>query len=960
MNPVQSQGFDAIKTHKYNLIFGEKYCIEEGALLYVDGGLKRFRRLRPSTDPGFHPFEHEILSWDGSRSVVAKTSHFLNETSRQALRLQFNNGNHITVSPWHPLWCAYRKEDGTAFTGFVKAEDIAGIVSNGRQVYVPLLRYPQFVTSRYLKVEGVCLDEGTGYLLGALCGDGTLSGAAKGGMLQFTNADAECVDRVRHELAAIGCELRAGKRKYSFSICNAADLKALLCQLGMATLSKFKRIPDQIIESPAPVIRSFLRGLFDTDGTVDKKVGCVAHATASEGLSKDVQDCLQALGIFSVRRFSPNKKAGCWKTYCMGEEGRKFIDQIGFEIKRKSDHGVSSVAFVNRKAYGYPEFIRDAMKALKPGTACLGVRPNHRKPFKVKKIVSTRRFKGTVTWNVSGHIRGEDFCRTFGSRGEAKQFALEMQARRSKVRGHTRAWHNKRKSFLHCGNVPSPGTLNRFKQICGTSESLDALTFTDRWVLVESASPTEATLCDLTVPKTDSFIANGIVNHNSAKSYLGLLALVDHCRENRNARGLIIVPTGRQAEEGGVWHKLNTDIRDDYERNGNALFTEPRSNRYKDIYIWISNKFGGWSRVILVSMPYEGFVAPRVKGIEPSFILVDEAQVLESDTYFKHLVQQLGRDRHIAHKAVVYTCNPAGPSHWLYNRFFVMPVDEKTGKWNDSYYVLHLPIADNKHNLPEGYLETVMDCCKGDDTEYRRMILGEWVEAPVGDGLFRNDYNENLHVKGDAIHNVGLLPIPGIPIDTGWDLGAAHSSVTFEQFIPVKDRLIWLVFDECVFIDRYIAYPKLVPIVMERVAYWRARQAHEFRVNYISDDSAFNQYRAATGSFDVKDIEDLSKGVIKMVAAPKGAYSVETRVRLCREGLTNVDLQVSATCLKTREMFRKLEEDPNNRLRPRAKSRFGHAFDSLTYARIYYAARGRGTVRPQIGEVAIPRVYTAG
>src|ERR1044072_8331098 len=36
----------------------------------------------------------------------------------------------------------------------------------------------------------------------------------------------------------------------------------------------------------------------------------------------------------------------------------------------------------------------------------------------------------------------------------------------------------------------------------------------------------------------------------SGKTVVGCHALVHHCRENYNARGLVIVPTGRQGEEG--------------------------------------------------------------------------------------------------------------------------------------------------------------------------------------------------------------------------------------------------------------------------------------------------------------------------------------------------------------------------------------------------------------------------
>src|SRR6266550_128369 len=446
----------------------------------------------------------------------------------------------------------------------------------------------------------------------------------------------------------------------------------------------------------------------------------------------------------------------------------------------------------------------------------------------------------------------------------------------------------------------------------------------------------------------------------SAKSYLGILAMVDHCRENFNARALVIVPTGRQGEEGGCWHKLNTEVRGDYERNGGTIFTDPRQNKYKDTYIWISNKFGGWSRVVLISMPYEGFVAPRVKGIEPSFILVDEAQTLDTDTYFKHLVQQLGLDRRIKHKAIVYTANPAGPSHWLYDRFFVKPVDEATGKWNDNYYVLHLPRSDNERYVPDGYVDTLLDCTKGDETEHRRMVIGEWVDAPSGDSLFRNDYNELIHVKGDAVKGEGLLPWPGQPLLVlGYDLGQAHSSVTLEQYIPFKDKIHWLILDELVFVDAYMPYSRLVPKILELMKYWSERMKYEFQFQHISDDSAFNQFRAKDGSVDVKDVEELSGGKIRMVPAPKGKFSIDTRVRLTREKLQNVELLVSATCTKTRESMLKLECDPNNPLRPKPKSRFGHPFASMSYPFIYYAGRGQTSMRPRIGEVSSPSVYAA-
>ena len=63
---------------------------------------------------------------------------------------------------------------------------------------------------------------------------------------------------------------------------------------------------------------------------------------------------------------------------------------------------------------------------------------------------------------------------------------------------------------------------------------------------------------------------------------------------------------------------------------------------------------------------------------------------------------------------------------------------------------------------------------------------------------------------------------------------------------------------------------------------------HKFKYIHISDNSAFNQFRAKTGSYDVKDIEEISRDKaetfeldpIRMRPAPKFNGSVESRVRI--------------------------------------------------------------------------------
>lgn len=454
----------------------------------------------------------------------------------------------------------------------------------------------------------------------------------------------------------------------------------------------------------------------------------------------------------------------------------------------------------------------------------------------------------------------------------------------------------------------------------------------------------------------------------SGKTVGGVHALIEHCRENFNARAIIIVLTGRQGEEGGVWHKLNHTALPEWRDGCGIAFTEPKTNKYKDLFIWISNRYGSWSKVVMLSMPFEGFVADRIKGMEPTFILVDEAQTLQSDTYFSSIVQQLGRDVKIKHQPIVYCCNPDGPSHWLYKRFFIYPVDDKTGKWNKDYFVKAVPLSDNARHVPEAYIRRLIETTRNNDTEYRRMVLGEWVDAPEGDAIFREDFNETLHMRGNFIKNEGILPVKGIPIVGSWDLGAAHSSIHFQQCVATKDKMFWPVFDELNYVDQYMPYWRLVPKLIQRMQYWCERIGTPFQFMHISDDSAFNQFRATTGSFDHLDVRNLSRDyvmknnledrfVINMLAAPKGAHSVETRVRAEKERLQQGERLVSAMCYKTKEMYLRLEEDKDNRMKPK-RSRFLHPFDSVTYAPHFFNSRGR-VPRLEVGEVQ-PQTYKIG
>lgn len=475
----------------------------------------------------------------------------------------------------------------------------------------------------------------------------------------------------------------------------------------------------------------------------------------------------------------------------------------------------------------------------------------------------------------------------------------------------------------------------------------------------------------------------------TGKTFGAIHDLVEHCYLNATL-GFIVVKEVGQATDGGAWSKLMHHVLPAWrygnaDREGNrideGIGLEYGADGYdessmldvqtKKPNVWIRTFTGGWSRIMLFSLPVSRQVKSKIKGKEPSFIVVDEAQTLEDGDYFKMIVQQLGRRGGLKGKQkIIFCANPDGPSHWLYKKFFIDPVDERTGKWNPLFAEFHVPIQENIHNLPDGYYETyLVSATKGDAIEEARMLRGEWIDKPSGNALFKDDFSEQLHIFGDAVKGRGIMPVKGVPIIVSYDPGGAHTSIHMVQVVATKDKINKLIIDEMDYVGRYKPYLKLVPEIIKRMQRWEVVTGRAEHWIHVADDSAFNQYRASEGSFDCWDIEKISKEyvakhnlperfIIKLRACPKGPKSREARVRLMRDGLQLEEVKISASCPSTKEMLLNIESDPENAMAPKKGTVFTHKFDSATYG-FFWATVGRGRFQVQTGDVQ-PRAYRAG
>ncbi len=435
--------------------------------------------------------------------------------------------------------------------------------------------------------------------------------------------------------------------------------------------------------------------------------------------------------------------------------------------------------------------------------------------------------------------------------------------------------------------------------------------------------------------------------------------LVRHAYENDNALVLVVSPSMRAVNEG-IWHDLETLILPQW-RDGIGLeYTIAKLDpNTKDRHRWIRNRHGGWSKLLMMSVPYAAQVKQRFYGPAPSMVYVDELTNCEGREYWTYPSAQLGRRRGIAGpQQFCASCNPAGPSHWVYQVFFVECVDHETGRHNPRFSVHHVPFSENEHRLPPGYKQQLMDSFKGDPTELQRMLNGEWVDRPTGDGLFKEFYIPALHLKGDFVKGIGLRPKAGYPIHIGYDLGQIWNSITFEQCVTTKNGPVWLIFDEVDHLGEKVLYKKMAWEVIDRMRFWKRQMEYDFKFQHVSDDSAVNQFRpGGDGSYDALDFErefnkvaaEMGQKSIKILGCPKGDGSVAARIRLFQSKLYQEEVVMSAMCRNAVNMVLTLEADKENPEKPK-RGKYLHKFDSMTYP-MFKLELGGGTAA-SVGRVA--------
>lgn len=203
-------------------------------------------------------------------------------------------------------------------------------------------------------------------------------------------------------------------------------------------------------------------------------------------------------------------------------------------------------------------------------------------------------------------------------------------------------------------------------------------------------------------------------------------------------------------------------------------------------------------------IPTAQFRATRLRGYECSLLIFVEAdQLTDQDLKFgEACLRWKGADPKtcdskgfIKDMSICLDTNPPGCGHWIseLERKKCADTDpERRKKWNQPGRVdcgpdltfWHISTAENKHNLPERYVESLEERYADNPSLYERMLMGLYSDAEEGQRV--------LYSYQVAKHAFVDLPWPkGAYLLRGHDFGSTYASIWSAYWEEDGCEFIW-------------------------------------------------------------------------------------------------------------------------------------------------------------------------
>lgn len=315
-------------------------CIDGNAYVVSDYGISRVVSLINSNSKNDKVYikDLNLLGENGYRPVEYGWCNGFGKT----IKLKTRSGYEIECTPNHPLRGISNNNINWIDADNLKIGDYLLINRN----------YKWFEKTNDLSVDEA-------YAFGLLVGNGSYTQRK---YISFTTADQETLDKLNNIFISLwGKEFKKTKKEYYYHLSSVHIRELLFSKYGFASpICELKDFPKSVLSAKKDVVAAFIRGLFDTDGTVSKNGSIVKFDSRSENLVKTLHFILTMFGIKSTKSQEWNKK---YERYyhnikILGEENlRLFNQQIGFGLSRKQKRLNRFLNNISNKAHSSKDIV---------------------------------------------------------------------------------------------------------------------------------------------------------------------------------------------------------------------------------------------------------------------------------------------------------------------------------------------------------------------------------------------------------------------------------------------------------------------------------------------------------------------------------------------------------------------------------------------------------------------------
>ena len=227
-----------------------------------------------------------------------------NVPAERQIVVRTREGTEVQTSDWHPFM---------VLRGTALEEVQAGALRDGDVILGPERPDAFWPWTECRTVAGLTVDTDLAWLIGFTLGDGSFgyAPALRQHWLRWFSGTSDVLERVQRVAASHGIKVsiqrdpRGGMVVATLTQDFVHAMRQACALPGNGPKDATIRVPEHIGKAPLAVVRAFVAGLMDSDGTVDVD-GSPSYTTASAEMAQDLAGLLSLLGYQpSVRRREP-------------------------------------------------------------------------------------------------------------------------------------------------------------------------------------------------------------------------------------------------------------------------------------------------------------------------------------------------------------------------------------------------------------------------------------------------------------------------------------------------------------------------------------------------------------------------------------------------------------------------------------------------------------------------------